>query len=483
MFRGKPARFDRFVDGVNTQSAPYDLGDREARDVRNVVATARGAIRKRDGSVQFAAPAATLKGLFAGGSPDVLIGTSASAIYGITSGGAVTSLKTALANAPWDWVQAPAVGGQGAFYGVNGTDTPQQWDGSAGSTSDWTASTGTVPAAAKFLAYAGNRVWAASDTHVYWSNLGDPRNWPVSNVLQLDPTDGEDITGIGTAGPYVLVFKTSKVWRIHDLDGGANQRIGVGVGAASNRSITETPSGTFFLSDDQGVMVTSGSDIKQVSQKIAPTLDLISSSNAVRAAGAFIGGHYYLAVPTSGVVNDLLLDYDLEQGAWWIHTLPCSQLAVARFGGAEPVLRATRSDVARVDTLFVDGETQDAGANYESYWRGPFHAFKTPYQQKRCRAIHFDGMGRIQVSVTKDFQRAAQRIADEDFSSDEGDWGVDDGGLWGVGTDGEWGGLSEVGEAHVATPGVGRAWSVTFGNDTDDSFEVESYTMFMEGGL
>ena len=50
--------------------------------------------------------------------------------------------------------------------------------------------------------------------------------------------------------------------------------------------------------------------------------------------------------------------------------------------------------------------------------------------------------------------------------------------MFGAG-DGIFGGEVAVGDAEVWTPGVSRAWSVTFGNASAESFEVDSYTFLV----
>nr|MDQ3317454.1 hypothetical protein [Actinomycetota bacterium] len=262
--RGNAYLFRDFKGGVNAQAAPYNLQDGEARDVtRNVVSTQRGAVRKRDGVVTFATPPEALNSLFALTSPNFLIGAGGTSLYRIDSSGMSAVLASTLtANLRWEFVQAPAQGGQGPLYGMNGTDTPKQWTGlTAASAVDWTSTSGALPNG-KYLAYHGNRVFVAGvtaqPTRLYWSDIGNPRVWPVENVLDLDPGDGEPITGIGTLKGQLLVFKGSKAWTIFDLNTGANRRLGDNVGCVSHRSIVETTRGCYFLTRTQGIMVTDG---------------------------------------------------------------------------------------------------------------------------------------------------------------------------------------------------------------------------------
>src|SRR5207248_8682974 len=124
----------------------------------------------------------------------------------------------------------------------------------------------------KYMIFAGNRVWMtgiASDPSAVWfSELvsigeggaeGDPSSWPTTNVVRFDAQDENPITGIGTVGPYIVVFKEEKTWVIHDLNTGANRRLADTIGCVSHRSIVHTAAGTYFLTRDQGVYLTEGS--------------------------------------------------------------------------------------------------------------------------------------------------------------------------------------------------------------------------------
>ena len=471
--RGRSQTFDRFA-GVNTQDAAYLLDDDEARDARNIVSTPRGAVRKRPGMQAFAAPAAEIRSLFAGHVPDILLAASASIIYKIDAAAVVTSLKTGLSNFPWEWVQAPVSGGQGPFWGMNGVDAPVFYDGAAAATGLWTAAVGSLPNG-KYLKFHGNRLWiagtAANPSRLYFSNLRDPRDWPAANVVDFEPEDGEPITGIGAVGDYLLVFKPSKTWIVYGLDDGANRQISESIGCVAHRTIAEVPSGALFLSRDQGVVSTDGQTVRNASDKVLPTFAAIVPANRSLATAVFTGGHYYIAISTTGGANDLVLDYDIAQGTWWIHTPAVRDWAPWEIGG-EPRLYAAIAGATRVDRAFVAGVTQDNGQNYEAYWRGAYHVFGAPHRRKRLREVRFDGKGRIQVSVSRDFGRAAELVADVDFT-DPGDVFAG-GGLFGG--EGTFGGLAEVSEARALNPGVARAFSIVLGNETDDEFEIEAYT-------
>ena len=476
--RGKPFTFGDFARGLNTKNAPYQLKDGEARDMVNMVATQRGAIRKRGGSEQLLG--GDYLSLFAAFEPAVLIGQLAGALHRIAPNGTSTTIKTGLSTtARWEFTSAATSGGQGPIYGMNGVDTPQQHDGVAAAAANWTASAGAVPNG-KYLVHHSNRVWVtgvASDPDaVFWSEIGDPRNWPAANVVRLDPKDGGAITGIGKVGPYVLVFKERKTWAIYNLDTGANRKLSDGVGCVGHRTIAEAPSGTLFLAQS-GVFVTDGNRVDQVSEAVSPTLEELNVAQRRFAAGAYYNGHYYLSFARSSSDPDRTLDFDLELKSWWLHSLAARQWTVFEPASGLELLGAIPGGmVAR--RCFNPATPTDAGVIYPCFWASPFHAFGAPYLNKRLRQVHFDGSGRIEFEFATNFSPGNTLDQVVSLGQDVGFFGVNDGSLFGVNDNTLFGGqAASVSEARAYTLGVARAWSVIFGNRSAEPLEVDSYTM------
>lgn len=488
MARGRAYRFRRFARGLNTADGPYGLTDgyrddpgargSEARDVLNVVSQHRGNVRKRPGSSTFKLRAG-LKDLVAvdSDSAGIMLGsTTAGALFAYDELGVETSIAAGLSTtATWTWRHLPAIGGQGPYLGMNGTDTPR-YVTAALATGSWTASSGTVPNG-RFTAYAGNRLWvggATSDTYgVYFSEIGDPRNWPVANITRFDPEDGQPVTALGVSGPYVLVFKERAIYAIYDLDTSANRKVTDQAGTLSPKSIASTDRGTFFLDAERGVMVTDGNGARRVSEQIQPTLDRISDSDKPAAVGVWWKNHYYLSCTLDGLTR-VVLDYDTELDSWWIHSHTTTALTVFDRGSGAELYGANVTGVAR---LMVPGLTTDEGVIYRSYWSGPFHDFGSPDLQKRCRALQLDGRGTADVYTLSDFYNGQGSVeGTADFVGTQSTFGGD--GLFGGA--GLFGGGVTIGEDTLFSLGVGRVWSLTVGNETSDDWELDGYVFRMD---
>lgn len=490
-----PFLYNDFHGGLNTKDAPYLLTDDESRDLQNVQGTTAGAIVKRNGLLTFAEPAARLTSLYpleATTSP-FLIGAGGTSLYSISITGVVTAIKTGLtSNLKWEFVQSQIAGGQGPLYGMNGTDTPQQWSGS-GSCADWTATTGTVPNG-KYMTLAGNRIWvtgvAATPSRVFFSDLipanNGPITWPTANVAIFDENDGAPITGIGHVGPYILVSKARKLYLITDFNTGDARRLSDTIGCISHRSIAEAPEGTYFLGEDRGAYLTNGSKVTPISDNIKPTTDAISAGERQNASGTYFDGHYYLSVNYNGVAgeNDTVLDFDSALQSWWVHTFGSSQFAVWHPTGTAELFSA-KGTGAIVDQCFVPNVTVDNGTPFTWRWRGPWQSptfyrrrrFPTPYFRKRVRQIRFDGAGTVDFSLGRDFyggevlwQTNAFMPSSTTFGG-AGNFGAADGTYFGD--------MAIIARARVYTLGVYSAISVVFSATSTTDDLVTSYVLMI----
>lgn len=498
MARGAPVRFSRWTGGLNTQAGPYDLDDRESPEMLNVVASPRGAIRKRDGyrdmgsDANIAEQIKSLGRITGVSGATKLVAGSDTKLYALVPGAAAVQLFTGGTSSEWEFLQAAASGGQGPLYAMNASNTPQQWNGSAGSTSNWTASSGSVPNG-KFMVLAGNRVFAAGSaaepSGVQFSNIGDPRDWPSANIVRFDPGDGESITGLGVVGPYVLVFKPNKTWVIYDLDSGANRQLGENVGTRSHRSIVETPRGTFFLDADQGVMVTDGQSAKRVSEQITPDLEALPVQYLHRVAGAFWRNHYYLSVPNSAGVPAYVYDFDSELGSWWKHDCAAWDYVVTDFPtDADTVLRdellfGCLKSTARWAQFFRPGQRSDqigaTAANIAFSWKSAPHLLDGRVDvKKRIAELRIDGQGFASLQCYRDFNTSPDPLGDLEFAVTSGElWGTTIGSTWGVSTsDAPWAGYSSLAQVRVHTLGVARTWAFAVSGSTTLDFELESIT-------
>lgn len=504
-----------------------------------MVSTERGAIKKRYGSTLFTAspPNVELDSMFPVtiSGTTYLIVTGGGKIYSVGSTGTVTEIgKGFTAGARWSIVQAPKsteVANQGPVYLSNGTDKTQYWTGATAGTEvkPWTGKEGEtfyekvphVPQG-KYMVFVGNRIWMtgieADPSAVWFSETvsigeggaqGDPSSWPKTNVVRFDSSDGNPITGIGTVGPYILIFKESKTWAIHNLNTGENRKISDNTGCVAQRSIVESEEGTYFLTTDSGVYITNGSSLKEVSYNVRPTILAINPAQRQNAAAGYFANHYYLSY-ASGVstTNNRTLDYDTVLKSWWLHDFaPNAWTSWEPTTGATTLFALPPGTKKGVVKAFVEGVFQDSGVNYTgngtlgAYWLGPWdpfayyvfrHRIEAPFIKKRVRQVFFNGEGSIVPLLYKNFSSGAREepatVGNDpenkpelptNFNAASESWG-EGGGSWATvvpGTEMIWGGETSIGQARIYAPGIAFVWSVGFGNNSAEPFIVNAYMM------
>jgi len=523
---GNPAVYADYSGGNNKEAGPFLLQENQCQDSRNVYANALGALIKRRGFathsvIKTSADANALDGPAHSLAPANLtpnryllaVGKTPSAstdsIVSIGEGGVANVLKTGLAQGTrWEFVQGPVSGTEGPIYGVNGVDTPQYWSGATASTAtgNWTAIdalgnpiAGDHPAKkCQYLVYHLDKFWASGDltkpgriysTGVDSNGLPDPRVWDSDYTDDIEPADGEQITGIGKVGPYLLVFKGRKTYVLTDPVTRAYRPISSSIGCIAHRSIAETAQGTMFLSEDLGVCITDGSNVTKVSEPIQPFLQAILDSqivNVKNAAATYFDDSYWLSLPEAGT-NSITLQYDLATRAWWLHTCASNQFALLDPTGA-PRLYSAQPAAQRIERAFAPNVYADAGSPYSSYWEGPFWAWGSPHINKRLHQLRADGRGFWQIALKESFNQPYSEPIDEDiweeptgstefYGSGSEDFGDSD-------TTIVFGAQQGLVQKRYATPvrGWGRAWSVRISDGSlggNDAMELYAITAFV----
>jgi hypothetical protein len=375
----------------------------------------------------------------------------------------------------------------------------------------------------QYMVFAGNRIWMTgikADPSAVWfseavsigegGEQADPSAWPKSNVVRFDGSDGYPITGIGTVGPYVLIFKEFKTWAIHDLNTGVNRKIADKIGCVASRSIVETQNGTYFLTADQGVYLTEGSKLHEMSYNVRPTLLKINATERANAAGEYYNNHYYLSFPyETSLVNNRTLDYDTILKSWWLHDLAGNQWCkFSATTGESNLFTIPAKASGGVVRAFVPNVFTDSGENYTgngvlgAFWISPWepfayyifrHRIKAPFLKKRVRQIFFDGEGSIIPFVFKNFSLASaqepavvgntpesQPSFPTNFSIGKELWANEnEAQLWAgetfEGLQMLWGGQAQASAARIYAPGIARVWSVGFGNNSPEPFTVNAF--------
>lgn len=509
--RGTPISYLDFRGGRNTQNAPYLLSETECREQLNVHTSLSGDIEKREGFVTHSGETLTgepvkatlVHTLFpANTTTKSLLGVVRTAttdsIVKVTTGSVASVLKTGLtANKRWHWAQADVNAGEGPIFGLNGVDTPQRWDGASAETKNWVATTGEVPKKAKYLTYFMSRLWCLEGSRLRFSGLTgstpDPLSWPVENFVDLDPNDGQEGTGIGIVGSFLVVTKSRKTYVVYDPVTAANRMISNQVGCVAHRSIVQTPAGLLFLSEDQGICQTNGETVKPFSQQVEPDLNKVASHPETQAlaAGVLEGSRYQLSLSLEGVRNDHTLEYDLENQSWWMHSCASNQFALLDPEGTPTLYSADSLASARVSKAFVSETYADNGAVYSggSYWISPWRAWATngknidPHVNKRINEIRADGVGNWRTFLARNFEEEFEEIDGEVWEAVEEteNYFGEGSGKFGEGET-KFGGVSQntpIDLRYYTPAAPARAYSIKFLDESTTNFKINSATFLI----
>lgn len=422
MARPRPFIRSSLAGGINLEKSPLELEDHESPDLYNVQRLGEGqdGVRKRtldrQHGTQVTGEATNQEYVTLMPVPDAaLLHNEAGKL--ISFPGYVVK-ATGHGSDQLAWAAGAKSGGQGPLYmTIPAGATVLYYDGAAVGT--WTASAGSLPAGASQLLYASNRMWAIKllsgpadpNSAFAWSELGDPRNWPAANVVQLDPNDGDYFIGAGTLGPYIIVFKKRKAWVIYDLDTGANRPLGEGAGVVDGGrgSIVETPYGLVFLDGVQGPCITDGTGVKAIGPGVRDAIvsDVVTGF-ADSCSAAFERDSYFLKPR----FVDRLYEYHFPTKTWWRHTTEAKRIALhPSYQWGLPRLMGSRKKAVgqQPRVMWVSdalGEELSSGTVIDvdsCYWTSRWHDFNDPNLRKRLRYAALHGEGFAATTLYKDF--------------------------------------------------------------------------------
>ena len=266
--------------GLQLNQAADVVGLGGAIDGLNFDLDTRSALRSRAGYEDFvglsAQPQAMTVLTHTDGVPYLIVGTS-TGLVALQNG--VTSVATHAAPGPWSLIRhgTPAAS---SVYCANGQGQIVRYRVSGG----FTSPAGLTGQTGRFLSVSpnSNRLVVArevgttlynSPSSVNFSSPSDPENFtfPPGGAVELDPGDGEPITGLALWREYLFVFKTAKFYVFYGeslLSDGSPEfsyrEVDTGIGTRFTRGVAAGRSGVYFVARD-GVYVTTGGPPERVS--------------------------------------------------------------------------------------------------------------------------------------------------------------------------------------------------------------------------
>ncbi len=328
--RYSPIRYMDFSGGINSKVVNHLLLDSECKLLQNVVLDSPiGAITKRKGYTQIGNQITAGTSIFgnyyftdkdATYSQHLIacnISNSAAVLY--NSSGTWTQTLT-------NWKSATRIRFESFLdyvFAFNGNETPKSWTG----TSTWGSTNLTGAPICKYGRVYQDRLYfanaSANQSRVYFSSVpvAGSISFTSTDWLDVNPEDGQTITGLDENSGRLLIFKDNSMFRWNGYSTEADPIIDIGT--PSQESVKTINSITYFF-NRYGVYVYDGSMPYLISRKIQDWIDGIDQSALGDVTAEVDNDHYYLAVGNVTIGTDtytnVTLVYHIPLKAWTIWT-------------------------------------------------------------------------------------------------------------------------------------------------------------------
>jgi len=350
----------RNFSGLNNGSDSTQIGDSEAQDLLNVIFTKE--LSKRYGYTAVNSTAITgstgIYGLGAYYQSDgtrELLYASHTVIGKITVGtGATENIITGLTSNQRTIFETF----QDLIIAVNGSDSPQKYDGTTGADLDGSPPVASYVALHKdYLFLAGNSTYPS---RLWYSNLDDVETWTSTDFIDVNTDDGDKITGLFVTLDSLIIFKEYNVYILYGdtpsyTEGLTLWRIkkaSTDTGSVNQGSITSYGKNLVYLSRNKGIQAFGGSAATTevefdsivsaaMSENIQDTMDGLNETRFDQAEAIIYDNKYICSVPNgSSTTNDLNLVYDFYKGkddrsGWTLWDIPANCWCIFRTSGID----------------------------------------------------------------------------------------------------------------------------------------------------
>jgi len=234
-------------------------------------------------------------------------------------------------------------------YIVNGTDTPASWDGT-------TLSAVSAFPVTKYIKWFHNYMFAIGNptnpARLYFSNVGAPETWGATDYIDINPNDGDTVTGLAVLKDELIISKQKRLWAFTGWTSNSftvkdiNERL-AGYGSVSHRSFVNVGNDLLFLSyagdipHFRSLMVTQYAVSIYggiISDDIEGTMSGLSMGQLAKTVGFYDGRRVWFFVPNgSSTYNDLVLVYDVITKGWTQQTGKYASCVVSSAVSGSPV--------------------------------------------------------------------------------------------------------------------------------------------------
>lgn len=266
----------------------------------------------------------------------------------------------------------------------------------------------------------------SSGSHVWFSMPGNGEEYEATAYVQLNPGDGEEITGCVAFGGMILVFKETRcfiffgvsadndgkpIFNFRSVELGTRMRA---PGAKRAENVVAGTDSVYFVTD-HGVYATTGGepsllsdDLEPLSSSqalVGPALTTLGERRWVNAAGiAYQGEALYVGLESGGVV-DRLMKYDLRKGAWTIYTAALNSFVAwneQTNSRARLFFSGTGAGNRRVYFYTPATDVDASAADLDPRWQSGFYELEDADEKVLVNAKMW-GTGEVTLKVADDY--------------------------------------------------------------------------------
>ena len=228
---------------------------------------------------------------------------------------------------------------------------------------------------------------SAGKSRVHYCALDNPEDWTTSGdagFVDIGLDDGEQVTGLASVGPHLMVFKQNSTWVIKNGTPATFQvqRVSAAIGCVAPKSIVECEQFALFLSNN-GVYAANQGGVALMSYNIQPDFDSMSNATKALASAGRLRTQYWLSVDTdSNSLNDTAYVLDYVYGIWGKYSNKKEHVYLTRQDGTL-VSGSSDTDVIRKH----DDTENDNGVAISMSYSTPYYDFGSWSRRKQMHDI------------------------------------------------------------------------------------------------
>jgi len=413
-----PIRYLDFSGGQNDKVVNHLMLDSEVRLAENCVLDEIGSLKKRQGYSQIGAQITA--GTVILGNYYFVDKDETHSQHIVVCADDADTLVDAYYNDSGTWTKITGVtdwtnGKKVRFesfldrvFFTNGYNAPKSWSGSGSAD---TTDLSNAPTC-KYIRVYQDRIYLANEpasnpSRVYFSSVPSSGTvtWDtIDDWLDVNPEDGDTITGLAENSGRLLIFKNNAMFRWNGKSTDADPIIDIGT---SSQESVKTMNGITYFFNRYGVYAYDGGMPYLISRKIQKWIDGIDQTALEDVNAEVDGDHYCLAVGNVTVdgtnYKNVVLVYNIHLKGWTVWTLKNRARALEHYYSSGARLISFGDDNGEVFKL-NDGNS-DNGEAIPVNIKTKYYDLQTAEEEKQFSEVYViteKGRGIVEVGCELD---------------------------------------------------------------------------------